>query len=259
MSPADERAARSRKGEETREKILETALRLFREKGYTETTMRAVADEAGVALGNAYYYFASKEHLIQAFYARTVDAHVAKVGPIVAKERDFAKRLAAVLHAKVDVDEPYHRFSGVLFRTAADPESPLNPFSAESLPVRRRATDVLAGVVEGSSFRPSKDLAPEIASLLWTFQMGVTLFWIFDRSPSRKRTRELIDTTVPIVARILQLGAMPILRPMTRKGIAFLRRLREDQESLSPAAAAAPAAGRRTSATGGAARTGGAG
>ena len=61
--------------------------------------------------------------------------------------------------------------------------------------------------------------------------MGVTLFWIFDRSPGRRRTREMIDVTVPIVARILTLGAMPILRPVTRKGIAFLRKLREDQEA----------------------------
>jgi AcrR family transcriptional regulator len=242
VTPADEGSARSRKGGETREKILETALRLFRDRGYQETTMRAVAEEAGVSLGNAYYYFASKEHLIQAFYARTVDAHLVRVGPILAKERDFAKRLRAVLHAKLEVDDPYHRFSGILFRTAADPESPLNPFSAESLPVRRRATETMASVVAGSSFKPSKDLAPEIANLLWTFQMGVTLFWIFDRSPERRRTRDLIDTTVPIVARILQLGSSPLLRPLTRKGIAFARRLREDQE-----VEAAEAAGRARS------------
>jgi AcrR family transcriptional regulator len=231
VTPTDERTARSRKGEETRERILATALRLFRERGYQETTMRAIADDAGVSLGNAYYYFASKEHLIQAFYARTVDAHLARIGPVLAKERDFAKRLAGVLHAKMDVDEPYHRFSGVLFRTAADPESPLNPFSAESLPVRRAATEILGRVVEGSNFRPSKDLAPEIAHLLWTYQMGITLFWIFDRTPERRRSRDLIDTTVPIVVRILRLGAMPVLRPMTRRGIEFLRKLREDQEA----------------------------
>jgi hypothetical protein len=49
-----------RKGEETRAQILETALQLFRERGYEETTMRAIAEAAGVSLGNAYYYFKSK-------------------------------------------------------------------------------------------------------------------------------------------------------------------------------------------------------
>ena len=46
-------------------------MRLFREQGYEQTTMRAIAREAGVSVGNAYYYFASKEHLIEAFYEDT--------------------------------------------------------------------------------------------------------------------------------------------------------------------------------------------
>jgi AcrR family transcriptional regulator len=48
------------KGEQTRELILSTALRLFAEQGYGKTTMRAIATEAGVSVGNAYYYFGSR-------------------------------------------------------------------------------------------------------------------------------------------------------------------------------------------------------
>ena len=55
------------KGDQTKALILETALEMFRERGYDNTTMRAVAQKAGVSLGNAYYYFRSKEYLIQAF------------------------------------------------------------------------------------------------------------------------------------------------------------------------------------------------
>ncbi|CAM5596768.1 hypothetical protein STENM327S_00912 [Streptomyces tendae] len=45
-------------------------MRLFQERGYDRTTMRVIAQEAGVSVGNAYYYFAGKEHLIQGFYDR---------------------------------------------------------------------------------------------------------------------------------------------------------------------------------------------
>jgi AcrR family transcriptional regulator len=45
------------KGDQTKALILETALEMFRERGYEQTTMRAIADKAGVSLGNAYYYF----------------------------------------------------------------------------------------------------------------------------------------------------------------------------------------------------------
>lgn len=52
------------KSEQTRALILQTAMRLFRERGYDRTTMRAIAQEAGVSVGNAYYYFESKEKLL---------------------------------------------------------------------------------------------------------------------------------------------------------------------------------------------------
>ena len=41
------------KGDQTKALILETALEMFRERGYDETTMRAIAQKAGVSLGNA--------------------------------------------------------------------------------------------------------------------------------------------------------------------------------------------------------------
>jgi AcrR family transcriptional regulator len=50
------------KGERTRALILETAMRLFQERGYDKTTMRAIATEAGASVGQAYYHFASKEY-----------------------------------------------------------------------------------------------------------------------------------------------------------------------------------------------------
>jgi AcrR family transcriptional regulator len=60
-SPEPQRARRrGGKGEQTRRAIAEAALRLFREQGYEATTMRAIAKEAGVATGNAYYYFGSE-------------------------------------------------------------------------------------------------------------------------------------------------------------------------------------------------------
>src|SRR5438045_1788447 len=96
---------RTPKGEQTRALILETALDLFRERGYEETTMRTIAEQAGVALGNAYYYFRSKEHLIQAFYARSHQEHLAAARPLLERERDLQARLRGVLRAKIETSE----------------------------------------------------------------------------------------------------------------------------------------------------------
>src|SRR2546423_1816435 len=88
---------RTAKSEQTRTLIVETALRLFREHGYDRTTMRAIAREAGVSVGNAYYYFDSKEHLVQGFYDRVQALHREAAAHVLATERDFGARLRGTL------------------------------------------------------------------------------------------------------------------------------------------------------------------
>ena len=56
------------KSDETRARILNAALDLFRRKGFDRATMREIATEAQVAPGAAYYYFESKESIVMAFY-----------------------------------------------------------------------------------------------------------------------------------------------------------------------------------------------
>lgn len=218
---------RSRKAERTRRRILETALRLFRERGYDGTTMRAVADEAGVSLGNAYYYFKSKEHLIQEYYSRSQTEHMLACVELLETETDLKKRLLGVFRTKIEVSQPYHRFAGQLFKTAADPASPLSPFSAESLPVRREATELLGLVVEGSRTRVGEELGAELPNLLWLYLCGVILFWIHDDSPGCARTYRLIDRTVDIVVRLITLSAFPPFRPLVASALALSRELRE--------------------------------
>ena len=48
----------------TRDRILEAAYRTLVRRGYHETSMKDIAEEAGVAPGLAHYYFESKEHLL---------------------------------------------------------------------------------------------------------------------------------------------------------------------------------------------------
>jgi TetR/AcrR family transcriptional regulator, cholesterol catabolism regulator len=56
-APSDAEAA-------TRERVLLEAARLFRHHGYAATTLRAVADAAGIKAGSIYYHFASKDEIL---------------------------------------------------------------------------------------------------------------------------------------------------------------------------------------------------
>lgn len=228
-APAREEGKKSRKGEQTRVQILETALTIFRERGYEETTMRAIAEAAGVSVGNAYYYFRSKEHLIQAFYERTHLEHLEACREVLAREVGLRDRLLAVMRAKLDTIMPYHRFSGILFKTAADPSSPLNPFSEESLAVRQQSTALFAEVLEGSNVRLSQDMTAELPNLLWTYHMGIVLFWIHDSSPGCSRSYWFMEQSVKLVVRLISLAQIPVLRPLFREILKVVAELRNQQ------------------------------
>jgi len=221
---ADE-APRSAKGEQTRALIVETALRLFRERGYEATTMRSIAQEAGVSVGNAYYYFASKEHLVQAYYDRMQELHFAASRDVLARETDFAARLRGVMFAWAETALPYHAFAGKFFKHAAEPSSPLSPFSAESAPARAASTDIFREVVEGSDAKVDAQLRADLPDLLWLYHMGVVLFWVHDQSPDASRTLLMIDRTVALIARLVRLSRLPVLRSTAREMVALGRDL----------------------------------
>lgn len=221
------KTAKTLKGDQTKALILETALEIFRERGYEETTMRAIAEKAGVALGNTYYYFRSKEYLIQAFYQRLHDDHLAASLPALEKKDTLKARLLTVMRLRIEVMKPYHQFAGVLFKTAAHPESPLNPFSDESDPVREQSIALFAKVVEGTKARIPKDLQTELPYLLWLYQMSIVLFWIHDPSSNHRRTYRLIDHTVDLLDKLIHLASNPFMRPLRKQALRLVNEIRE--------------------------------
>jgi AcrR family transcriptional regulator len=220
------------KGDQTKALILDTALEMFRERGYEQTTMRAIAKKAGVSLGNAYYYFNSKEFLIQAFYQRLHEDHLAVAVPALENEETLKARLLTVMRLKMETMSPYHQFAGVLFKTAAHPRSPLNPFSDESDPAREASIQLFAKVIEGTKTRIPKDLAAELPYLLWVYSMGIVLFWIHDQSPRHRRTYRLINRTVDLVDRLIHLASNPFMRPLRKQALKLVDELRDAAESM---------------------------
>lgn len=211
------------KGEHSRAAIFEAALALFQERGYESTTMRAIAERAGVSLGSSYHYFASKEHLVLEFYRHTHKLHLAAIGPLLARERDLASRLRGTIRAVVVTCEPFHDFAGAIFSTVANPVSPLNPFGKESKALRDEVIELYAEVVKGSDARLPDDIVAELPTLLWLYQMGILYFWIFDKSPGRLRTLEVIDQTTELIVRLLGLANLPVLRGSRKKILGLVR------------------------------------
>ncbi|MFJ3303374.1 TetR family transcriptional regulator [Streptomyces sp. NPDC086549] len=202
------------KSEQTRALILETAMRLFQERGYDKTTMRAIAKEAGVSVGNAYYYFEGKEHLIQGFYDRIAAEHRMAVREVLARETDLEARLAGVLKAWLDVAAPYHEFAVQFFKNAADPDSPLSPFSSESEHARVEAISVHQEVLRGAKTKVPEELREVLPELMWLSQMGLVLYWLFDRTEGSERSYRLAARGARLTARGVALARFRVLRPL---------------------------------------------
>ena len=58
---------RERRSAELRERIFRSALRLFAEKGFAETTVEDITEAADVGKGTFFNYFPSKDHILLAF------------------------------------------------------------------------------------------------------------------------------------------------------------------------------------------------
>jgi AcrR family transcriptional regulator len=214
------------RAQQTRAAIIDAALDLFRSHGYEATTMRAIAQRAGVSTGNAYYYFSSKEELIQEFYARSHAEHLAASRAVLDRERDFTARLGGTLRALIDVQAPYHAFAATFYKHAAEPTSPLSPFSGQSSPTREASIGLYREVLEGSNARVSGDLGERLPELLWLASMGIILYWVHDTSPGCARTYRLIDAAVPVIGRLVAAARIPVLRATLRDITAIIDELR---------------------------------
>jgi len=72
--------------EERRLEIIETAAKLFRENGYSNTSVEVIIKEMGVAKGTFYYYFKSKEEVLEGIVDHTLDQIVAMAEQIANDE-----------------------------------------------------------------------------------------------------------------------------------------------------------------------------
>jgi AcrR family transcriptional regulator len=237
MTPAGDRP--EPKSARTRSAIIDAALRLFRERGYDATTMRAIAAEAGVSVGNAYYYFDSKERLIQGFYDRAQDDHAAASRGVLDNERDLSTRIIGVTEAWLVTMDPYRPFAGKFFKNAAEPTSPLSPFSPESTPARGAAIELWKEVLEGSDSRIPKRLRAELPELLWLYFMGIVLFWVYDPTPDASATRNVSARTAPLVVRAIGLTRLPIMRGMIDDIITLIDEIRQVFPMVDPTSSAA--------------------
>ena len=112
---------------DTRDRILETALDLFIERGYDKTSLREIAERVGVTKAALYYHFSSKEAIIRTLVHPLVD-HLESLAAALASRPDL-KTWGEGLEAIVDWVLPQRR----LFELFENNQATLSALAADSM------------------------------------------------------------------------------------------------------------------------------
>ena len=206
----------TRRAEDTRRKIYEAAMELFREKGFEETTMRDIAAKAGVALGGAYYYFSSKDAIVLEFYRQMQDASNQPVLGALEGKKKLGDRIRCIVELRLQLLEPNRKFCAALFRHAPDSADPLSPFSEESRQMREGAVEQMRVAIDGGDSKIPADLQPRLPYLLWLYQMALIMFWLYDRSQNQERTKKLMDKSLGLLTGLLKISGLSLMRPLRK-------------------------------------------
>jgi len=212
------------KAQVTRAHLLAIALAVFRQRGLEAATMREVAAAADASLGSAYYYFPSKEAIIQAYYDDVQTEHARRVAAVLAGEgrgRDLRDRLLAVFHAKLDILQGDRKLLGALFRYTGEPDHPLSVLSEGTRKNRVQSIAVFQAAL-GEERLPD-DIRAVLPTALWALHLALLLYFIYDNSPEQQRTRRLTDGTVTLLVRVLALAKLRLLKPVRGSIFTLLR------------------------------------
>ena len=202
------RGKRVENKEKTRRAILRAALDLFAQKGFYDTTTKAISRKAGIAEGTLFNYFETKEDLALYFFERELDEVMAWYARDSRVQRaGLAEKLFAIIHHFQERLAPYEEFIGAVYLRALAPSSKLSPLSlqAQEHNVRylRFIRDILAQAEAAGEIPKVGDFGAHAFSL---FHLAMTTHWLQDRSPGKEQTLALLDRCLKLATHLLRKG-----------------------------------------------------
>jgi AcrR family transcriptional regulator len=205
------------KSEATRAHVYETALALFQKRGVDGTTMRDIAEAAGMSLGAAYYYFPSKEALVFAYYEenQAVVERLEVTGGL-------REQLGTLMHAKLESIRDQRHMLGTILPRLMNPGDELSAFSSRTKAVRARAIGLFARPLREAGL--GEDVVRVAAHALWMFQLAALLVYLNDTSAQQKRTHGLIDDALDMLVPMLPMLGTPIGKNIVERVTAALDR-----------------------------------
>ena len=143
-----------------RDELLELAAAMFAERGLRATTVRDIADAAGILSGSLYHHFSSKEEMVDEVLRGFLDWLFDRYQQIIDTEPNPLARLKGLFMASFDAIE-HHHAEVVIYQDEAKRLSGQSRFGyVDELNRRQRKmwVDVLTEGIEQGYFHPDIDV-----------------------------------------------------------------------------------------------------
>ena len=143
-----------------RDELLDLAATMFAERGLRATTVRDIADSAGILSGSLYHHFKSKEQMVEEVLRDFLDWLFTRYQEIVGREADPLERVKGLFMTSFEAIENRHA-QVVIYQDEAKRLSGLPQFEfvdARNREQRRMWVDVLKQGVKEGCFKPDIDV-----------------------------------------------------------------------------------------------------
>ena len=203
---------RTAEGEATRARLYDTAVRLIGEQGFEATTLRDVAQRAGVSAGLLYRYFPSKRSLVLALYDELSEAFARDAADM--PNGRWRDRFLYALETALRSLRP-HRVTLRALVPVMVGDVDEGVFAQSTAFSRKRVEAVFRAVVLDASDAPPQKVAEALGRLLYLIHLGVILWWLLDKSPGQRATQGLLT----LWKRMLPSVALTLRLPVAREAI----------------------------------------
>jgi AcrR family transcriptional regulator len=197
---------RERQKAQRRQRMLEAAVSLFRNKGYDETTIEEIADRADVSVPTLYRYFNSKRDMLLAAIEQDVEDLLAAGSRVLERPQgDAVDAFSALLFAHLrDLFEPKRANALNLWRIAySEAIRAADDYSARYFDQSTRALEAqaeqLCDQLKARGHIPDSVDTHEIAALMNLISQGHIRIWLLGRGDSIAKTKASIRRQVKLV------------------------------------------------------------
>lgn len=173
---------REQKKTDTRQRILESAVRLFGQRGIEAVTVEEIADTAGVGKGTVYNYFGAKEDMVVAFLVELDRLALGRIAQLPLPGMSVAETLDAACWTLLEEKPPHRAFVRAFLARLFQADG----FVFELAAFQALQDEALTALFERLLARPGMRRTNSVPDLVLSFKtmtLGITALWSLEGPP----------------------------------------------------------------------------